>query len=258
MFNQHIELAQHIKREKPLILNLTNDVTMDFIANGLISLGASPMMTKSVEELEDLITISHAMVINIGTLDGDFLKTCDKACELANKHHKPIVLDPVGAGASQYRTKTCQYLLERYQFAVVRGNASEIMALSYADIQTKGVDSLKETCDAVDVGKVLSNQHDVIVGISGQTDAIIEGEHVAFSSKGSDLMPQITGSGCLLTAVIAAFVSVEGAFFKAANSAVHYYGACGELAADKANGPGTFKPLFIDALSALSMEAHHV
>lgn len=258
MLNQHIELAHHIKIEKPLILNLTNDVTMDFIANGLISLGASPIMTKSIEELEDLVAISHAMVINIGTLDGDFLKRCDKASDLANKYNKPLVLDPVGAGASQYRTEVCQYLLERYQFSVVRGNASEIMSLNHADIQTKGVDSLKETCDAVDVGKVLSNQHDVIVAISGQTDAIIQGEHVAFSSKGSDLMPQITGSGCLLTAVIAAFVSVEGEFFKATQSAVHYYGACGELAAKKAKGPGTFKPLFIDALSTLSMEAHHV
>lgn len=249
MHNHHPYILSKIREQRPLILNITNDVTMDFIANGLLSLGASPIMSKAVSELEELIAIANAVVINIGTLDDDFINLSERACEVANRLDKPIVFDPVGAGASQYRTKACLNLLERFQIAVIRGNASEIMALSQDYRNTKGVDSSLSTTDAAQYGQAMSSQHDAVIAISGQTDIVVQGSRIERLERGSPMMPKVTGSGCLLTSVIAAFNAVHDDAFQASYDAIFYYGACGEAAAERASGPGTFKSLFIDALS---------
>ena len=137
--NLHHDIQQ-IKKRSPLILNLTNYVTMEWVANGLLSLGASPMMTESLQEIEELIQIVHSVVINIGTLEKTFIARCMAACTLANHFNKPLILDPVGVGASTYRTHACLNFLEQFKFTTLRGNASEIMALSGARTETKGVD----------------------------------------------------------------------------------------------------------------------
>ncbi|KTD76598.1 hydroxyethylthiazole kinase [Legionella waltersii] len=251
MYQTITKLVQAIKEQRPLILNITNLVTMDFIANGLLSLGASPMMANSTTEMDDLVKISNSVVINLGTLHEEFIALCHKAGIAANGFGKPLILDPVGAGASHYRTATCLDLLEQHQFSIIRGNASEIMALCGSLDNTKGVDATISPELAIEQAKQFSLDKNIVIAISGKTDVIIAGNQMAICDRGSSLMPLITGSGCLLTAVIAAFHAVHTNLFEATAAAITFYGVCGETAAAKATGPGTFKIHFLDALSQL-------
>jgi hydroxyethylthiazole kinase len=257
MYQPITNLVQQIKEQRPLILNLTNLVTMDFIANGLLSLGASPIMTNSNAEIDDLVQISNAVVINLGTLNEEFIFLSNKACIAATSLGKPLILDPVGAGASRYRTATCLDLLEQHQFSIIRGNASEIMALCGSQYTTKGVDANSSPEAAIEPAKQFSLENNIVIAISGQTDVIITGDQIAYCDRGSSLMPLITGSGCLLTAVISAFQSVHTNLFEATAAAITFYGVCGEIAAAKASGPGTFKIHFLDALSQLPQRGNY-
>lgn len=251
------ELVARIKCNRPIILNVTNHVTMDFIANGLLALGASPIMSLADQEIDDLLKISHAVIINIGTLNDEFIALCEKTCVAANRLGKPIILDPVGVGASQYRTMTCLNLLERFNFSMIRGNAGEIMALAGASTYTKGVDSSTDTSDAVKHARQLASHYNTIIVISGKTDAIISTSQIQLVDYGSPLMPMITGSGCLLSSILGAFVAVHHNHYEAASAGVTFYGVCGELAAKKAHGPGSFKSCFLDALSCLPETYHY-
>lgn len=255
---QHVkEILTQIRSKQPLILNVTNLVTMDFIANGLLSLGASPIMVQSVHEIKDLLQVSSALVINIGTLTDEFITLCEQACSEANRLGVPIIFDPVGAGASQYRINTCLRLLDQFNFSIIRGNASEIMALSGSHKNSKGVDSTRSTQSAIESAQKLSSLHNAVIAISGKTDAVINEHQVNLFDRGSPLMPKITGSGCLLSTVIAAFNAIHQDRFEAASAAVVFYSVCGELAARHANAPGSFKPNFIDALSFLPVSTDY-
>lgn len=258
MFKQTLDLVQSIQKNNPLILNLTNQVTMGWIANGLLSLGSSPIMTEAHQELEDLIRISNAVVINIGTLTDVFLTRCETACDIANRLNKPLIFDPVGAGASSYRTKACLNFIERFRFTAIRGNASEIMALAGAAAQTKGVDSSEATENALESALTLAEKYQTTIAVSGKIDLIVSKGQTELIERGSALMPKVTGSGCLLTAVVAAFHTVCDASLKATTSAMLFYSVCGELAAKKSQGPGSFQTHFIDALSCLPKEADYV
>ena len=149
MFNIVNKVISKIKNKNPLILNITNDVTIDFVANGLLSLGASPVMSFAQQEIEDLVRLSGAVVINLGTLNESFNELCKHVCDVANQKNKPIILDPVGAGASSYRTETCNDILKKYRISIIRANAGEIMALSGLHSKTKGVDSQVRSIDSI-------------------------------------------------------------------------------------------------------------
>lgn len=242
------KILQKIKKEKPLILNYTNEVTVDFVANGLLSIGASPVMSQAEEEIEDLVKIAQSVVVNLGTLNKEFVKLCEHVCEIANTLKKPIILDPVGAGASSYRTEICRHLITNFSIACIRGNASELMALTNLSTTTKGVDSTLETTEILDYVSTLSHQSNAIIVMSGKIDVIIDGDCIMKSERGSPMMPLITGTGCLLSAVIAAFLSAHPNRFEAACAASVFYGICGEIAEKNSTGPGTFKIHFLDAL----------
>ena len=251
MFDTIHQIITRIKQTKPLVLNITNDVTMDFVANGLLCLGASPIMSKSMQESADLLKIASTVVINPGTLDDNFIALSEQVCLLANTLNKPIVLDPVGAGASLYRTSTCKRLLDTFDIAMLRGNASEIMALTGHARTTKGVDSTSETQHAIDSARVLAQTYHLTVVISGETDVVVDAHKVEQFDRGSPLMPLITGTGCLLSAVVSAFDAVHPNRFEAAAAATVFYGVCGELAANTALMPGSFKVAFLDALYSM-------
>lgn len=251
MYDVLFPIVEKIKQQRPLILNVTNLVTMDFVANGLLSLGASPIMTNASEEIRALVHLANAVVINIGTLDKQFISLCEEACAVATELGKPIVFDPVGAGASQYRTKTCLNLLEQYKFAIIRGNASEVMALCGANHTTKGVDSNLISTEILEPAKDLSVQLQTTIAISGKTDIILTGDKLHMCERGAPYMPSVTGSGCLLTAVMGAFHAIEADTHTASKAAINFYGVCGEYAMEQASGPGSFKPNFIDALNKL-------
>ena len=248
MIEQINALISRIRDEKPLILNITNAVTMDFIANGLLSLGASPIMSQAEEELDDLIRISSAVVINIGTLNESFIQLATRTMQIANQLDKPIIFDPVGAGASRYRTDTTMKLLCKNKVAIIRGNAGEILAIAGEAAATKGVDSIAKSDAVIDQAKKVSSEFSATILMSGKTDVVIENNQLELFDRGSDLMPTITGSGCLLTAVVAAFHAVEKNRFLAASTAAVFYGVCGEIAATCSSHPGSLKPVFIDAL----------
>lgn len=242
-------ILDRIRAEKPLILNITNEVSADFVANGLLSLGAAPVMSKAVQEAEALVKLAAAVIINPGTLNEDFIHLSTTICQAANHYNKPIILDPVGAGATPYRTLHAARLLEQFQIAIVRGNASEIMALCHANTTTKGVESTALSTAAIASAEILARQHRVAVLISGQTDIIVDCHRSEQFTRGSALMPQVTGTGCLLSAVVGAFHAVESDSFKAATAAAFFYALCGEYAEQQATGPGSFRMHFIDALA---------
>jgi hydroxyethylthiazole kinase len=226
---------------------------MAFVANGLLALGASPIMSVSEDEIDDLLHLSQALVINLGTLDKAFLNLAKTACEQANKQNTPIILDPVGAGASTYRTTSAWQLMDTYRIALIRGNASEIMALAGEAIQTKGVDSTAESTDAITATTHLSKQTEAVVCVSGKTDIIASNNDVTRIEGGSSMMPHVTGTGCLLSAVTAAFCAVRPDVLPtAAETAARFYGQCGEIAEKKATGPGSFSMHFLDALRTCS------
>lgn len=233
-----------LRQTKPLVLCLTNYVTMDFMANTLLALGAAPLMSCETSEFDELLQLCHAVYINIGTLDESFILRCTQAIALAQRYHKPIVLDPVGAGASKIRTQTAREFMQAAD--IIRGNASEIMALADSASQTLGVESMHQVSDAKTVAQQLANKLKCTIVVSGPEDFVTDGTKEIFLCGGSPLMPLVTGMGCSLTAVIAAFRAVITDSMQAATLATAYFGLCGSAAAQKTDKPGAFRTMFID------------
>lgn len=246
MLNQLHAANSEIRTIKPVILCLTNLVTMDFMANCLLAIGAAPIMTCDDGELEELIKISHCLNINIGTLDEAFISRCKKAIKFAKQYQKPIVLDPVGAGASLSRTTSAQALMPFVD--IIRGNASEIMALVDSSTITAGVESTQSTDNAKKSADALASKLGNTVIVSGKEDYITDGQQKKSLFYGSELMPLVTGMGCALTAIVATFRAVYPDNYLAGELATAYYGLCGQVAEKNAHAPGSFRTAFIDAL----------
>lgn len=238
-----------VRKQKPLILCLTNFVTMEFVANILLALGAAPIMSACENETNELIKIASAIYINIGTLDHDFIKLAEKIIQIAKAHHKTIILDPVGSGATNIRTETAKSMLPYAQF--IRGNSSEIISLADNTHATYGVEASNIT-NAADraaaIAQSVSLNNNSIVIVSGSVDFITNGNKFIKVPFGSPLMQMVTGMGCSLTAVIAAFSSAIKDPFESAVIATTYFALCGETAAQQQSSPGAFKIAFLDQL----------
>ena len=245
-FNEIKENIEKVRKAKPLVLCITNYVTMDFMANALLALGASPIMSVDSRELPELIDISNSLNVNIGTLNDEFVKNVTLACQYAKQTNKPITLDPVGSGATKIRTKLAKDLLE--YCSIVKGNASEIKSLLEVNIVTRGVETTHQSIQALDAAKALSEHYNNIVVISGEDDFIIKNDQYEKLSFGSNLMPLVVGMGCSLAAVIAAFSAVNDDCFKAAKLATAYFTLCGNVAMEESKSPGSFRTSFIDQL----------
>ena len=247
-----------LREKKPLVLCLTNSVSVEFVANSLLALGAAPIMSHEPREAEELVRIGSSVYINLGTLDTPFIEHCKHVAAFAEKEERPVILDPVGAGASQVRTDSAKAFLP--QAAIVRGNASEIMALSGSQGKTLGVESTEKVHSAKDAARALAKTYGCTTAISGEEDFVTNGNMENAFSFGSPLMPTITGMGCSLTGVIAAFHAVLPDPYEAARLGAAYFGLCGNIAHEKAKAPGSFKVAFIDALYQAdfsSMEKYH-
>ena len=241
-----------IRSQSPLVHNITNYVVMNTTANALLAVGASPVMAHAVEEVEDMVKIASSLVINIGTLSKNWVDAMLKAGKEARERNIPVVLDPVGAGATSYRTKTSFRIINECKPSVIRGNASEIMALVNEKAKTKGVDSIASPESALDAAKILTNNTGAVIVISGPVDYIIDSQSVVEVRNGSPMMAKVTGLGCTATALIGAFVAVNNNFFLASAHAMAVMGISGELAAKKSEGPGTMQINFLDELYKLS------
>jgi hydroxyethylthiazole kinase len=238
----------NIRGTTPLVHNITNFVVMNSTANALLAIGASPVMAHALEEVEEMTSISSALVINIGTLSQTWVESMELALATAHLNNIPVVFDPVGAGATTFRTKTCLRLLQHTNPAVIRGNASEIMALAGAQQKTKGVDSSAAETAAEDAANELAHTYNCVVCVSGAIDLITDGKSNILVHNGEPMMPKVTGLGCTASAVVGAFCAVNSNYLDATTNAMTVMGICGEIAAQQANGPGTLQLHFIDAL----------
>ncbi|MDO9559141.1 MAG: hydroxyethylthiazole kinase [Syntrophales bacterium] len=243
---------EDIRKTAPVVHNITNYVAMNNSANALLAIGASPVMAHAEDEVEDMVDIAGALVINIGTLSDPWIRAMFRAAHRAKDRKVPVILDPVGAGATAFRTRTARELLREGPPAIIRGNASEIMALLDENAKTKGVDSTAASHDAVDVARQLSNINGCVVCVSGETDYIVRGDDVTRIMNGHAMMTRVTGMGCIASALCGAFAAVNGDYAEAAAQAMAVMGIAGEIAAQDVPGPGSLQVRFLDALYGLS------
>lgn len=245
---------QQIRAQAPLVMNITNFVAMNTTANALLALGAAPVMSNAVEEVEEMLGLANALVINIGTLSQPWLEAMLLAGNAARRQGIPIVLDPAGSGATGYRTESAKLLIRELQPAVIRGNASEIRSLVSAQLATKGVDSLLAPQAVINEAQQLSSTTGCVVSISGALDLIVDAARVFRLENGHSMMSRVTGMGCTASVITGAFLAINTAPLAAATHAMALMGVAGELAARNASGPGSFQVEFLDALHNISAE----
>ena len=250
-------LWQHIlqvRNTSPVVHSITNYVVMNNTANALLAIGASPIMAHAKSEVEDMVNISHSLVVNIGTLDEYWEESMLLAAQKANLLQKPWILDPVGAGATTYRDSVLSKLLSLHP-TVIRGNASEIIALAKTNnTTTKGADSTAQSDEAIEAAKTLVHNYNSVVCISGETDIVISNSQIIYLKNGHPMMPKVTGLGCTASALIGAFIGVIENKTEGVVSAMSLIGIAGELAAEKSTGPGSLQFNLIDRLYNLTEE----
>ncbi len=247
-------LLGRMRKERPLVHNITNYVVMNFTANTLLAMGASPVMAHAPEEVEEMAGLAGSLVINIGTLSSPWIDSMLMAGRKANSLGVPVIFDPVGSGATNLRTRTSRTIARELEIAVVRGNASEVLSLAAEGTATKGVDSVHSVDDAMQAGKEIAKQVGSVVAITGKEDLITDGLKVVRCRNGHPLMGCITGAGCAATATIAAFAAVTDDALEAAAAGLALFGLAGELAAEKARSPGSFAVALVDALYEITPE----
>ncbi len=237
-----------VREKAPLIHNITNFVVMNNTANAQLAIGASPVMAHSINEVEDMLSIASALVINMGTLDDKWVESMIVAVKKATILKIPIIFDPVGSGATPYRVKVAREILSNCTPAVIRGNASEIMSLLDESLKTKGVDSSLAVEAALEASKTIAKKHNCVVVVSGKDDIICDCNQTIYTKNGNVLMTKVTGLGCTATSVVAAFVAVENNTLMAAANAMSIMGIAGEIAANNCEGPASLQVKFIDKL----------
>ena len=243
-----------LREKKPLIHNITNYVVMNYTANALLAMGASPVMAHAQNEVEDMVSFAGALVLNIGTLTDDWIASMIKAGIKASALGTPIILDPVGSGATPLRTNSAKQIIDQTDVRVIRGNASEILSLRHDDSKTKGVDSVHSVDEAAETAKVLAEELQTTLAITGPIDLITDGQRVVRVSNGHPLMGYVTGTGCTATTAIGAFLAVDSDPVSATATALAFFGLAGEVAGQSASAPGSFMIQLLDALYTITPE----
>lgn len=244
------EVLRRIGAERPLVHHITNYVTVNLVANTTLCTGALPVMAHAREEVAEMASAASALVINIGTLDSYSVESMLLAGRSANERGTPVVLDPVGAGATALRTATSERLLTELEVAAVCGNAGEIATLAGLAAEVRGVESLGG--DPREAATQAARALGVTVAATGEMDYVSDGERTLAVENGHPLLGRVVGSGCASTAVVGCFAAVGGGGAETVASALAYFGRAGEVAAEKADGPGTFEPRLLDALATLA------
>jgi hydroxyethylthiazole kinase len=261
MFDQDMakkaaESLRRVRERKPLVHNITNFVVMNYTANALLACGASPVMAHAAEEVEEMVSLAGALVLNIGTLSPPWIQAMLKAGKKANALHVPVILDPVGAGATRLRTDSARRLIEELSIQVIRGNASEILSLAREESgsRTKGVDSVHTVDQVTETAVALAKDLKTTLAITGAVDLITDGVRICRVMNGHEMMSHVTGTGCTATVIIGAFLAVNSDPLEAATQGLSYFGLAGEKAASKALGPGSFQIALLDALYEMKEE----
>lgn len=243
-------VLQKVRVTNPLVHNITNVVVTNFTANGLLSLGASPVMAYAAEEVADMAKIAGALVLNIGTLNEAEINSMIIAGKSANQHGVPVIFDPVGAGATAYRTDTARKIINEIQISVLRGNAAEIANVAGRNRVIKGVDAGGSQGNTVELAVSTAEKFKCVVIVTGPDDVISDGVTTYIVHNGDPMLTKVTGTGCLLTSVVGAFAAIEDDLLLASLAAVASYGVSAEAASTNTagRGPGTFQIEFLNQL----------
>ena len=248
------EALVELRRRRPLVHNITNYVVMDFSANALLAIGASPVMAHAADEVREMVALAGALVLNIGTLSQPWIEAMFAAGHAARARRLPVILDPVGAGATRLRTNTALRLLDEIKPTILRANASEILSLAEVGGGTKGVDATRGVDEARGTAIAIAQYSGAVVAITGAEDFVTDGERRIRVANGHPLMARVTGTGCVCSSLVGAFAAVQADPLVATISTLIVYGIAGELASEGATRPGTFRTRLIDALDAVTPE----
>ncbi|MDX6407319.1 MAG: hydroxyethylthiazole kinase [Gaiellaceae bacterium] len=241
-----------LRARKPLVHQITNYVVMNETANATLALGALPVMAHAREEVEEMAALAGALVLNIGTLSPHWVEAMLLAGKAANEHGIPVVLDPVGAGATRFRTDTARRLLDEIKVAVLRGNQGEVATLLGVDAEVRGVESIGAGAEAADLARMAGRNLGLVAAVTGAVDHVSDGEQVLAVANGHALLASVTGTGCMSSAVTGCYLAVApDRPLEAAAEALAAFGVAGEDAARDAKGPGSFHVGLYDALAAL-------
>ncbi|MBP1044062.1 hydroxyethylthiazole kinase [Vagococcus sp. BWB3-3] len=246
------EQLRRMKQQSPLVHNMTNQVVANHVANGLLAIGASPIMAYAKEEVGPIASLASCLVLNIGTITTPIFEAMLIAGHAANEKGVPIVLDPVGVGVSRYRQKLVKTLLAELKISLIRGNAGEIAQLAKVPWQAHGVDSGTGQYSMKKMAQEVALANQSVVAISGERDWISDGKRLASVDNGHQLMTRVTGMGCLLSGVCGAFIASHQDLFESTLAAHITYGIAGEKAAMASPFPGSFKEQFMDQLFLLN------
>ncbi len=242
------QILKAVRKENPLIHNITNYVVMNYTANALLAFGASPIMAHASEEVEEIVSMARALVLNIGTLTKEWINSMILAGEKASQLGIPIILDPVGSGATTFRTDSVKRIINKCKIDVIRGNASEILSLCHQGFNPKGVDTIHSVEDAMAPAKGLAKELQTTICITGPVDLVTDGDRVVRVSNGHEMMSLVTGTGCTATAIIGAFLAMGKDPVNSAAGGLAFWGLSGEMAAKKTSAPGSFMISMLDAL----------
>ncbi|MBC2581910.1 hydroxyethylthiazole kinase [Clostridium sp. DJ247] len=252
-------LLSIIKEKKPLIHHITNYVTVNDCANIVLAIGASPIMADTIEEVEDIVSLASALVLNMGTLSKEHVEAMLVAGKKANELGIPVILDPVGVGAAAFRNKSAEKIINEVRLAVIRGNMSEIKSISGLSSKTKGVDASEQDIiqsEDLEYGKNIAEQLasklNCVIAITGATDTISKEGKTIFINKGHKMLSTVTGTGCMCTSLIGTYCAVTKDYFSATVAGILTMGLAGEKAYEKLtsgnNGSASFKVKLIDSI----------
>src|SRR2546430_3614703 len=243
---------RELRERKPLVHQITNYVVMNETANATLALGALPLMAHAREEVEEMTRLAGALVINIGTLSPHWVDAMLAAGKAANAAAVPVVLDPVGAGATTYRTETAKRILDEVDVAVLRGNAGEVATLVGVEAEVRGVESVGTAGEPAELARLAARTRGLVAAVTGPVDHVSDGERVLAVANGHELLASVTGTGCMSSAITGCFLAVaRDRPLEAAAAALAAFGVAAEDAARDAKGPGSFHVGLYDALAAL-------
>jgi hydroxyethylthiazole kinase len=249
------QTLRELRERKPLVHQITNYVVMNETANATLALGALPVMTHAREEVEEMVALAGALVLNIGTLSPHWVDAMLLAGKAANEHGIPVVLDPVGAGATRYRTETARRLLDEVKVAVLRGNQGEVATLVGVEAEVRGVESIGAGSEPADLARTAARNLGLVAAVTGPVDHVSDGDRVLAVANGHELLATVTGTGCMSSAITGCFLAVaRDRPLEAAASALAAFGVAAEDAAPAAKGPGSFHVGLYDALAGLEPE----
>lgn len=247
-------LFAKVRAQRPLVHHITNYVTVNDCANITLCIGAAPVMAHSTDEVADMVSMAGALVLNIGTLDEGQVKSMLMAGKAANEKGIPIILDPVGAGATSYRTKTAHRLMKELHISILKGNAGEVATLAGAEGSVRGVDSHGVKGDPVGIAMALAERESMTVCVSGATDIVTDGRLAYLVDNGHPMMGMISGTGCMASSIAGAFASIAGDHAASTAAALAAFGIAGERASEYATAPYSYKVALFDETYRLTPE----